>query len=59
MKIAELLIEDAAERDGGDRDVSMLQERVNNELMMAEAQGTSFKSVEGSAQDYARMPMRC
>ncbi len=54
LKIAEMLIEDAAERDGGDRDVSMLQERVNNELMMAEAQGTSFKSVEGSAQDYAR-----
>lgn len=54
LKIAKLLIDDAAGRDGGDRDVVMLKERANNELMMAEAQNQTFKAVDGTAKDYAR-----
>lgn len=54
LEIAELLITDAIGRDGGDREVVKLKERVNNEKMMAASQGVTFKPVEGSAPDYAR-----
>jgi tetratricopeptide (TPR) repeat protein len=58
LEIAELLINDALGRDGGDREVIKLKERINNEKMMAAAQEVAFKPVNGSAQDYARNAYR-
>ncbi len=53
LKIAELRINEAAQHDATDREVTRLQERVRNESMMAEANGVQFREVRGTAQDYA------
>ena len=53
LKVAELLIDDALNYESYDKDVRQLKERVTNELMLAESQGTSFIPVKGTGEDYA------
>ncbi len=53
LTIVEMLINDALGRDGSDREVLQLKERLGNEKMMAESQGVAFRPVSGTAEDYA------
>lgn len=53
LKIAELLINDAAEYEPSDRDVVKLQDRIRNEILMEEANGSPQANVSGTARDYA------
>jgi tetratricopeptide (TPR) repeat protein len=53
LRIAELLIDDALNYESYDKDVRQLKDRVTTEIESAQASGTSFISVNGSAEDYA------
>jgi tetratricopeptide (TPR) repeat protein len=53
LKIAELLINDAAHYEPTDRDVVKLQDRIRNEILMEEANGSPQANVSGTARDYA------
>lgn len=54
LKIAELLIDDALNYESYDKDVRQLKERVSNEILLAESNGTSFVPVKGTAEAYAQ-----
>ncbi|MBI5670117.1 MAG: ATP-binding protein [Chloroflexi bacterium] len=53
LAIAEVLINEAAALEPGDRDVTRLKERVSNERRLAEAEGVTFIEVRGTPQEYA------
>jgi tetratricopeptide (TPR) repeat protein len=53
LRIAELLIDDALSYESNDKDVRQLKDRVAAEVEAAQAKGTSFISVNGTAEDYA------
>lgn len=55
LSIAKMLIEDAVSREGTDREVSRLKERIDAEMVMASSEGVTFKDVKGTAQDYAKL----
>jgi tetratricopeptide (TPR) repeat protein/energy-coupling factor transporter ATP-binding protein EcfA2 len=53
LRIAELLIDDALNYESYDKDVRQLKDRVMTEIQAAQANGTSFVQVNGTAEDYA------
>jgi tetratricopeptide (TPR) repeat protein/energy-coupling factor transporter ATP-binding protein EcfA2 len=54
LLIAGLLVEEALKLDPNDRDLRKLKERIETDLLDAEARGVSFIEVTGTAQEYAR-----
>jgi tetratricopeptide (TPR) repeat protein len=55
LMIAELLVDDAINRDPTDRDVMRLKERINVEKINAEEKGIPQNPVGGTAREYAEM----
>lgn len=53
LQIAKMLIDKAAEHDPNDPDVMKLTERINSEIVLAEAYQTKMLPVNGTAEDYA------
>jgi tetratricopeptide (TPR) repeat protein len=53
LSVAELLIDDALRLEPHDRELNSLKERINNEKMLAQANGVEFVEIAGTAQDYA------
>jgi len=53
IDIANLLIDDATEYEPHDRDVIQLQERIENERLLAESLGIKQRPVHGTARNYA------
>lgn len=53
ISVCQLLIDDAMHYDSNNKDVRQFSERIANEKMLAESNGTEFVRINGSAQDYA------
>jgi tetratricopeptide (TPR) repeat protein/adenylate kinase family enzyme len=53
LLIAGLLVEEALKLDSNDRDLRKLKERIETDLLDAEARGVTFIEVSGTAQEYA------
>ncbi|MDX2138264.1 MAG: NB-ARC domain-containing protein [Chloroflexota bacterium] len=53
LLIAGLLVEEALKLDPNDRDLRKLKERIETDLLDAEARGVTFIEVAGTAQEYA------
>lgn len=53
LKIAELLVDDGLRRDGTDKDLRTLKERITSEIEAAAARGVAFKPASGTAEQYA------
>jgi tetratricopeptide (TPR) repeat protein/energy-coupling factor transporter ATP-binding protein EcfA2 len=53
LKIAELLVDDGLRRDGTDKDLRALKERIASEMQAAAERGVQFKPANGTAEQYA------
>lgn len=53
LKIAELLVDDGLRRDGTDKDLRALKERITSEMQAAAERGVQFKPATGTAEQYA------
>ncbi len=53
LSVCKLLIDDALRLEPTDREVNQLKDRITNELLVEEANGTQLAPVNGTAQDYA------
>jgi tetratricopeptide (TPR) repeat protein len=53
LRIAELLVDDGLRRDGTDKDLRALKERITSEIEAAAARGVQFKPASGTAEQYA------